>query len=424
MARAAVIDLWLRSGAPSSAKRALSQARDPMTARVPNEWRTTAYGRGKRWRVVWYALLSDGARRQQTRAFARREDADEFAAAVETDIRAGKFLDIKAADRSFAAVVEEWLEAKESTVRKSTLYRYKTVAKIHLLPQWGSLPLGAITRGDIQRWVGELTDGTAPTASHRTVVPLAPATVARVLAAMHDVMQLAVDRGWIAGNPCDRISRPKIPQVIDRVYLSAGEIEQAASACEAVRGRASDGTAVRIMGFCGLRIGECMALRVRDVDAQRGRITVRETWAPDGGKEYLSPPKSGRARSVAFPPSMGGELRELCEGRAPDDWLIEAPRGGHISLPGWSRAVWRPAMQRLGWADRGITPHTLRHSFASLAIKAGADVKTLQAQMGHASAKMTLDTYAGLWPDRLDQIADLIGRERDAATAGETPQKS
>ena len=64
--------------------------------------------------------------------------------------------------------------------------------------------------------------------------------------------------------------------------------------------------------------------------------------------------------------------------------------------------------------DSGATIHSLRHTYASLAIKAGADVKTLQAQLGHASAVMTLDTYAALWPENLGVVADAL----DALVAG------
>lgn len=59
----------------------------------------------------------------------------------------------------------------------------------------------------------------------------------------------------------------------------------------------------------------------------------------------------------------------------------------------------------------GLTIHSLRHTYASLAIKAGSDVKTLQAVMGHASAAETLDTYADLWPNRTGEVAAAINQE-------------
>ena len=59
----------------------------------------------------------------------------------------------------------------------------------------------------------------------------------------------------------------------------------------------------------------------------------------------------------------------------------------------------------------GLVIHSLRHTYASLAIKAGADVKTLQAVLGHASATETLDTYADLWPNCTGEVAEVIGQD-------------
>ena len=70
--------------------------------------------------------------------------------------------------------------------------------------------------------------------------------------------------------------------------------------------------------------------------------------------------------------------------------------------------------------DAGVTIHSLRHTYASFAIAQGADVKTLQMQLGHSSPSITLNTYTALWPERLDDVADAIGalRERELVRIG------
>ncbi len=71
--------------------------------------------------------------------------------------------------------------------------------------------------------------------------------------------------------------------------------------------------------------------------------------------------------------------------------------------------MWYPAKEGAGYGDiEGLRIHSLRHTYASSAIGAGCDVKTLQAVMGHASAVETLNTYAGLWPDRVDEVAEAM----------------
>ena len=73
------------------------------------------------------------------------------------------------------------------------------------------------------------------------------------------------------------------------------------------------------------------------------------------------------------------------------------------------------AVKAAGMEDEGVTIHSLRHTYASFAIAQGADVKTLQMQLGHSSPSITLNTYTALWPERLDDVADAIGalRERE-----------
>jgi integrase len=75
-------------------------------------------------------------------------------------------------------------------------------------------------------------------------------------------------------------------------------------------------------------------------------------------------------------------------------------------LRNWRRRVFDPALQRAGLGD--LTPHELRHTAASLAVAAGANVKAVQRMLGHASAAMTLDVYSGLFDDDLDAVADRL----------------
>ena len=84
----------------------------------------------------------------------------------------------------------------------------------------------------------------------------------------------------------------------------------------------------------------------------------------------------------------------------------------------WRRRVFDPAARAIGRTD--IHPHDLRHTAASLAIKAGANVKAVQQMLGHASAAMTLDVYAGLFEDDLDSVADALDALLTAATDDET----
>jgi integrase len=173
------------------------------------------------------------------------------------------------------------------------------------------------------------------------------------------------------------------------------------------------GPAISVLSWCGLRFGELAALRVRDLDLDRRRLSVERSVTEVGGRLLWSDPKSHRGRSVPFPKSLAGVLQDQAEGKGAEDPLFTAPDGGVLRLNNWRRRVFDPACARIGRED--ITPHDLRHTAASLAIRAGANVKAVQHMLGHASAAMTLDVYAGLFRDDLDGVASALdGMLQDA----------
>ena len=83
--------------------------------------------------------------------------------------------------------------------------------------------------------------------------------------------------------------------------------------------------------------------------------------------------------------------------------MFTSPEGGPLRLNNWRRRVFDPACKELGMIK--VSPHDLRHTAASLAMQRGANVKAVQRMLGHASAAMTLDVYAGLFSDDLDSVA-------------------
>jgi hypothetical protein len=117
---------------------------------------------------------------------------------------------------------------------------------------------------------------------------------------------------------------------------------------------------------------------------------------------------------VSVPRFVAERLGEHVAGRAPDDLVFTSPQGEPRRASNFRRDVFTPATRRVG-VD-GLVPHGLRHTAASLAIAAGADVKVVQQVLGHKSATMTLDRYGHLFDDRLDEVADALDRAARAST--------
>jgi len=95
---------------------------------------------------------------------------------------------------------------------------------------------------------------------------------------------------------------------------------------------------------------------------------------------------------------------------------IASPRGSRLSLENWKRAVnWRKSVTEIGRA--ALRVHDLRHTYASLSRRAGADLRLLQKAMGHASITVTAHTYADLFDDELDHIATALDSLDDTSRA-------
>jgi integrase len=133
------------------------------------------------------------------------------------------------------------------------------------------------------------------------------------------------------------------------------------------------------------------------------------------GKHILGSVKSHERRVVAYPDFLDAEITDVCRSKGADDRLWTSANGGFLR-PGNSRNGWfQAAVRRRTAADtdmRRVTPHDLRHTAASLAISAGANVKVVQRMLGHKSAKVTLDTYAALFPDDLDNVSQALSHQR------------
>lgn len=414
-------DLWLKNdddGNPPSraAKRSLANSRDPMKANVPEKWRKSRYGVGMRWRCHW-TIVKDGRRVQRVKQFARLAEAQEYAAAMEDDIRRGRYRDPRQELRVLDDVAGEWLASKVD-LKPGTAGRYARELRLYILPKWGGMTLRELRPDMLQEWVGQLMDGGYPAAlpDGRDSKPLSARSIRNIMkVVLKGIFDYAVSNGWVGENPVDRVTVPKIVSDDDMVFLSVREVELLADEAERI-GKPVDGLLVRWQAYTGCRIGESLALKVGDVDVDRRRARIGRTWTDDGhGGSMLGTPKNGKARNIAIPRFLMPQIKAQMDGMGDDDWLFRATRGGNVWTNTWRTRIWNKAVKAAGMEDAGVTIHSLRHTYASFAIAQGADVKTLQMQLGHSSPSITLNTYTALWPERLDDVADAIGalRERE-----------
>ena len=166
------------------------------------------------------------------------------------------------------------------------------------------------------------------------------------------------------------------------------------------------GLVVQTLAYTGLRFGELAALQVSRMDLLRRRVEVAESVTEVNGRAVFGTPKSHQARSVPLPRFQVDDLAAQIAGQAPDSLVFSAPTGGVLRVGNFRRRHFDRAAREVGLD--GLTPHELRHTAASLAVKSGATVKSVQRMLGHAFASMTLDVYTGLFDDDLDALADRL----------------
>ena len=422
--RARVTDLWLKPGTPSRFVKAANDLSAATAAeRIPLEWQTSRFGRGRRWRVGWRE--SDGS--QKTKSFESKTDATAFADRVNTAFLGGTYKPRGASNHSFLEASEGWMASKLD-VKGTTANRYRRELNDYVLPQWGALPISTITTPQLQSWTEALSRGHAKTACEARVA-LAPATIRNIVKVVTGgVLEYAVEQGWVPVNPVQRVTLPRdTGENEDKVFLSVQQVEQVAAAAARYITKPRlpvepewnpNAALVMFLAYSGCRVGEATAIQCGDVDTTARRVRIRRTWTEERGthKRVLGSPKNGKTRTIAYPAFLNHTVANMLDGKQEDDYVFTTARGLPINPGDWRNRVWYFALRECGLdGDVRPTVHSLRHTYAALAIQAGCDVKTLQLQLGHSSAQITLDVYAFLFPDRLDEVADAIAEERSAA---------
>lgn len=336
--------------------------------------------------------------------FDRKIDAQRFLTGLDADINRGTYLDPAAGKTLFKDYAAEWMEAQ--TWRPSSRAGLSTTMRLQVMPQWGDRPLNSIRPTEVQAWATHLlTAGRTKLDDDGREVSYgyAPASVERAVSLFSNVLAAAVDDGLLPASPVRRIRVPReskpaiVPLTIDEV----GRLRDAVP----------DGLkiAVTIAAGVGLRWGEVAGLTLDRVDFLRRRVTIDRQlspmWEPDS--PVWGPPKTAASnRVVPVPEVVLDEINvHLAKNQLGRQGLILSDKGRPYMRQAANRR-WRQARASLG-LDR-VRFHDLRHHCASLLIHAGCSVKVVQAQLGHATAAETLDTYAHLWPDADDLVRDAV----------------
>jgi integrase len=363
--------------------------------------RSAVYGKVARWRVRWV----DDTGHEHTKVFRLNEAAQSHLDKMTAEVVKGEYVSPRSAV-TFGVVAGEWLESKAAK-KPNTTAGYRSLLDTLILPRWGETKLKEITHGDLQRWISGLSvNGSARFEGKG----LSASRVIQSHQCMNAVLKYAIRTDRLARNVATGVEFPRKASA-ERRFLTHQQLLNLSKAVDrlSVDTFAPLGLMTLIMGYCGLRIGEVTALREKDVGDRT--IAVRASVTKVDGRYVESDTKTHRTRRVPVPQFIWEELEKF---RDPDPATRLFPgKRGHMTEWEYKRAF-NPAAREIGMP--GLTPHELRHTCASLAIAAGANVKALQTLLGHASAVMTLDRYGHLFSDDLTKVAEALNNAALAAS--------
>lgn len=371
--------------------------------------------RGASWQAGYTA--ADGS--QHTATFSKKGDAQRWVNDLESRKARGEWTNPALGRQRFGDIARLWRET--AVFRETTGDRVDSVLRNHILPHFGTVPIGTIRPSQVQAWVKDRSQS------------LAPATVEVAYRYLGAIFRMAVKDGMIHRSPCVDI---KLPEVVKpRVKPPTTEQVLAIHGAMPARLKAS----ILIGAGTGLRQGEVFGLTVPHLRMLNRILVVEQQLViRPGVPPSLGPPKTEASRreipmpdvvleAVArhleeFPPTL--ELVGHVSGQ-PEPLLFGNGKGGPLRR-GRFNEVLQAACQRVGVI--GLTFHDFRHYYASLLIRQGESVKVVQSRLGHASAQETLDTYSHLWPDSEDltrrAVDHVLGSALSEGRPGQTPDEA
>lgn len=351
-------------------------------ATVEDRWtrkdrtRTAEYGKGLRWRAVWTE-----AGRERKKSFATKDAAKAHLTWIEHNQRAGTYV---SQDRSRVYVKDllpDWVNA-QAHLKPSTMAATESDVRATIAPYWGNRILADITRADIQAWVSGMAK--------------AARTVDTIYGRFRSFLNWCVSEGRLVTSPAVGVNLPA-GNKREHIYLTIPEVRALADAIDA-----HYRDLVWFLATTGLRFGEAAELRTKDVDLRRKRIRVARAVTDVKGRMVVGPPKNGESRDVPLTGFMLDRIQPLLTTR--DALVFPTPRGKWMRSNNFKSRTYDKAVEAAG-LPLDLWVHDLRHTAASLSIHAGASVKSVQRMLGHASAKITLDVYAGLFDQELSDVA-------------------
>jgi len=343
----------------------------------------------------WRARYRDAAGKEHAHHFDRRVDAQRWIDETTASVVTGQYVDPKAGRVTVREYAEQWRASQVH--REGTVVQVEGILRRHVYPVLGDRPLASVLPSDVQSLVKRLS--TIPRTGSRK--PLAPATVGVAHRVLSAIFKSAVADRRLASSPCVGTRLPKV----EKRKVEPISTEQVRALVAAIPERYR-GLVLLTVGT-GMRQGEVFGLTLDRVDFLRRTLTVdRQLVGISGRVPFFGPPKTpASVRVIPLPTVIVDGLAAHLAAFPAEDLIFTNESGDMIRRSNFG-TMWRRVTKSVDL--EGLHFHDLRHYYASLLIRHGESVKTVQARLGHANAAETLDTYSHLWPDSDDRTREAV----------------
>ena len=380
----------------------------------------------------WYAVVYDGVnpatgnyRRRWVQAGTRRSDAEKLLAELVKRAHRGETV-VSEKLTLGQYLTERWLPIQETRLRKSTYESYRRNIELHVVPGLGRRKLDQLTPEDIDLFYAALLkNGRKKRPGEKSPAKgLAPKTVHNIHVMLNKALSDAARKGTVVRNVVALADAPSL-QARKRPEVKAWEAEQLVVFLDAIEPHRM-APAYFFAAHTGMRRGEVLGVRWRDIDLRDGRVSVRQALVTVNYKMSISDVKTGTSRRTididADVTQVLDDWRKLrTEERdgvvpAPDD-LVFVKADGTSMHPDIFSQLFDRTVAKIDVPS--ISLHDLRHTHATLLLKAGVNVKVVSERLGHANIAFTMHVYQHVLPGMQAAAADtfslLLRNERNKA---------
>ena len=318
-----------------------------------------------------------------------------------------KGIDVSRADEyTVATWLRSWYDIyAKPNVRVATADRYQLMVEQYTIPRIGSIKLTKLTAHDLQKLYKDLMEnGRIDRKSGHGNPGLSSTTVRSLHLMLHSALERAVKERLILRNPTEDCIAPKV-QKIEMQILPPVHIKDYLDAAD----RRGLLPMFYLELVTGLRKGELLSLQLSDLDEANCTISVSKQASWDTEHQLiLSRPKTGNSIREVSIPQDAVELLKQEHAKHPDNpWMFPSSRTGEMYHPDSVVNLHKKILKDAGLEH--IRFHDLRHTFATLALQNGVDVKTVSSMLGHYDAGFTLRTYTHVTRQMQQKAAEKMG---------------